>query len=90
MISGRVKETKLKEGTLLREALAAACENSLPHSFSLKQLNQLLDHAAQSKDARDPLELKHTLASMGEALGRLTLKQRKRVRRAHPAAAAPR
>ena len=79
MISGRVKETKVKDGDELRGTLSMACETSQPDRFSLKQLNQLLDHAALHKDQRDPLDLKHMLAAMGEGLGKLTLKQRKRV-----------
>ena len=45
--------------------LGALCHELLEVTFSLKQLNQLLDHAAQHKDERDPLDLKHMLAAMG-------------------------
>lgn len=75
---GRGKETRLKDGTELRTALAAACENAGPNSFSLKDLNELLQYVSRHKDERDPLELKHILASKGSGLDQLTFKQRKK------------
>ena len=77
MLSSRLKETRLRDGEELRSQLCAACDCQL--RFTNAQLNRLLSHAALPKDERDPLELKHTLTSWEEGLGRLTLKQRKAV-----------
>jgi hypothetical protein len=79
MISGRVKEDKIKSGEELRLALAASCENEAFRALDNAMLNRLLDFAQMSRDdpKRDPLELKQSLAAISPSLGALKLRQRK-------------
>ena len=79
MISGRVREDRVRSGDELRAALSTACDSSQPSHFTNEDLNGLLEHAAQHKDSRDPLELKQQLASLADGLAKLTLRQRKAV-----------
>ena len=79
MIAGRMKETKLRDGSDLKSALSSACGTSAPERFDNVMLNTLLDFSKLPRDdpRKDPLELKQTLATIDSSLGKLTLKQRK-------------
>ena len=80
MLSSR-REGKIKSGQELKDALAAATGTSTPQSFDNVLLNKLLDFAKLPRDdpRKDPLEMKHTLAAIDPALGKLSLKQRKQM-----------
>jgi hypothetical protein len=79
MLVGARKEQKLRDGEELKAALCTACGSQAPQRFDNVLLNVLLDFAQLPRDhpKKDPLELKHTLAAIDPALGKLSLKQRK-------------
>ena len=79
MISGRMKEDKLRSGEELRSKLCEICNSNAPQRFDNVMLNKLLDYAHLPRDdpRRDPLELKQMFAEIDPSLGALKLKQRK-------------
>ena len=79
MIAGRVKDSRIKSGDELKEALCTATGSTAPQKFDNVMLNRLLDFAALPfQDPRkDPLALKHELAEFDASLAKLTLKQRR-------------